>query len=210
LGPIMSKDETKIAFWRRRQWKNERYLGDWSSGEIYEYDLSSNQVSLFAGPFNFVDGILSNYISNDEILLETYTRKSIQTQRNLDESEVFKFRRGITEFPEPSFLDILHAGTSSVDLAGNVYLKGQEKSGKSYFRISVNGEKTFWKIPRDIITMPIMVANPNGKNVVFIYLLYIVKYSKKERAFGYFDIDSAQWFHLEIPPLVSSMPIIVK
>ncbi|MBF0116969.1 MAG: hypothetical protein HQM04_18245, partial [Magnetococcales bacterium] len=210
LGPIMSKDETKIAFWRRKQWKNERYLGDWSSGEIYEYDLSRNKVSLFAGPFNFINGNMSSYLSSDEILLQTYTKHPLNDRREYGASEVFKFRRNIKEFPKPSFMDIQSARIPSVDMNGNIYLSGQEKNGVSYFRISVNNEKTFWKIPRDIISMPVIEATPDGKNIIFIYFAYIVENSKKERAFGYFNIESSKWFHLDIPPLASSIAITVK
>ncbi|MEO5350900.1 MAG: hypothetical protein H7836_14840 [Magnetococcus sp. YQC-3] len=216
LGPIMSIDESKIAYWRRTPWKGERYVGDWSDGEIFEFDLKSKKSNMFAGPFQFSSGAMSRYITDDEILLQTYATKHPLIQhganKKFNRSEVFILKRGTSQFPDPSFTSVEGAGNPSVDQEGNVYLRGQDpRYGSSFFKVYPLGEKQFWQIPHGSISngrTPVVL--PNGRKIVFMYSSDDSNSGNEKSAFGVLDMETSSWFPVDIPPIQSSIPVAVR
>lgn len=219
LGPIMSPDETKIAFWHRKSLKTERYAGDWSDGEIFEYDLKSKQNILFAGPFHFASGVMSRYTSSDNILLQTYA--TIDTlsihgyKKKFHNSEVYMLKRGSTVLPDPLFSDLNDATNPSADTVGNIYSVAwweSNKVGMSFFKKSSSGKIVYWPIPKavGISGLRQLVAAPNGKYIAFIYVVQGARYSDQKNAIGILDTDCSAWFSVEFPHLRMSIPIAVK
>ena len=216
LGPVMSRDEARIAYWRRTSAKGERHARHWSDGDVWEFQLRTGQDQLFAGPFHFFDGIISQYVSNDEVLLQTYaTQSTVQIsdyRKMFNGSEVYKLRRGSTEFPAPSFIDIQNASSPSVDKEGNIYLSGQQlpKFGSAFFRKSPSGETDHWIQPIFQPAGEINVVAPNGQYVAFMYVADGTSYADKKRAFGVLNLGTSEWQQVAIPPLQSSTPVIVR
>ncbi|HEX2530276.1 MAG TPA: hypothetical protein VHK70_02265, partial [Burkholderiaceae bacterium] len=73
IAPVMSKDETRIAYWRNSDvpQPSGRTAG-FGDFDIREYDLRTHKDSLFAGPFHFYEGGNSQYLSDDEIMINSY------------------------------------------------------------------------------------------------------------------------------------------
>jgi len=127
-------------------------------------------------------------------------------------SEVYKLRRGSTEFPAPSFIDIQNASSPSVDKEGNIYLSGQQlpKFGSAFFRKSPSGETDHWIQPIFQPAGEINVVAPNGQYVAFMYVADGTSYADKKRAFGVLNLGTSEWQQVAIPPLQSSTPVIVR
>lgn len=219
LAPVMSKDETKVAYWRKSSGplppSRRSGLGDF---DVREYDMRTQQDSIFAGLFHFLEGGNLQYLSENEILTSSYApRKYAQSlsdyKKRFNSSEVYILTRGATETPDPTFTDVELAKRPSVDSEGNVYLDGQKMPGvgSALFRKSPSGEVTFWRQPHLGGYGPIFVsAAPNGQYIAFIYSAEGTRWAEKKSAMGLLDMGSSKWLPVNIPPLQSSTTRAVK
>ena len=219
LAPVMSKDETKIAYWKILSQREPGGGRGWGDFDVHEYDLKTKQDTLFAGPFHWVSGGNSQYLSENEIMINSYSpRKNGQNmageyQKKFNYSEVYLLKRGAVDIPEPSFADVEHARSPSVDRAGNIYLDGQKMPGvgSAFFRKTPSGEITFWRQPLLGRYGPLYaIVAPNGKYIAFSYAVDGTQYNGRKYALGRLDIGSATWMPTGIPRLGSSTPLVVK
>jgi len=215
LQPIMAPDESKIAYWRSTPLKAERYAGDWADADIWEYDLQTQNDKIFAGPFHFFSGILSQYLGEDEVLLQTYATRETQAndsyKKRFNRSEIYKIKRGAKIFPDPLFTDIQGARSPSVDKSGNYYFHGENlpKVGSAYFKVATTGELVFWERPHFQST-GVETVSPNGAYLAFFYVAKDFRAQDHKRAVGILNIRNSEWLSVNIPSLTSSVAIIVK
>ena len=220
LMPIMSLDETKIAYWHQSPLKGERFVGDWAHNDIYEYDLKTGTDQLFAGPFQFMGGKMIQYISEDEILLESVAIASIvqildEYHKKYNGSQVYKIKRhtDTADFPVPSYTNIEQARNPSVDTNGNVYLQGQYPHGGTTFtKVNSSGPVNYWTKPGNLALTGTreILASPNGSYIAFIYVADGTNYRDRKSTFGQLDTLTSQWLSVDIPPLQTSTPVSVK
>lgn len=217
LAPVMSKVETKIAYWRISSQRLPGGDRGWGDFDVHEYDLKTKREVLFVGPFHWVGGGNPQYLSENELMINSYSpRKNGQNmaneyQKKYNYSQVYLLKRGAVDFPVPSFADVEHAQNSSADRAGNIYLDGQKMPGvgASFFRKAPSGEITLWRRPHLGALRNATVA-PNGQYIAFIYAAEGTRYSARKSAMGLLDTVDSKWLPVDIPSLQSSMPLVVK
>jgi hypothetical protein len=216
LAPFMSKDETKIAYWQISSKPLPSGGRGWGDFDVREYDLKTKQDALFAGPFHFVGGGNSQYLSENEIIInsygpEKYAQSMGDYHKKFNGSEVYKLKRGAIDIPEPSFVDVEHAHSTSVDKAGNIYLDGQKMPGvgSSLFRKTPSGEITYWQRPH-LGALRHVIAALNGEYIAFIYSAEGTQWADRKSAMGVLDTIHSKWLPVAIPQLRSSTPVIVK
>jgi len=217
LAPVMSKDETKIAYWHISSQRTPGGGRGWGDFDMREFDLKTKQDTLFAGPFHFVSGGNSQYVSENEIMINSYSPRinglnmANEYQKKYNYSEVYLLKRGDVEIPVPSFADVEHAKNASADRAGNIYLDGQKMPsvGTALFRRTPSGEITFWQRPHLGALRHVIVA-PNGQYISFIYSADGTRWAEKKSAMGRLDIANSQWIPVSIPTLQSSAQLVVK
>lgn len=209
LAPFMSKDETKVAYWRSGVLRPPESRSTSADFDICEYDLVTKSDHLFAGPHHFFGGGNAQYVSSDEILLGSYgPGKYAQSMgeylKKFNGSEVYKLKRKTVDLPSPSFTTIEHARNPSVDKDGNVYLTGQPPTlGSSFARISPSGEIQYWREPINLGLSGFrqILASPNGRYIAFIYVAEGTNYRDQKSAFGRLETTSSLWTPMTIPAL---------
>lgn len=218
LAPFMSKDETKIAYWRPGVLRPPSSKSMSADFDVCEYDLKSQSDFLFAGPYHFFGGGNAQYTSEDEILLSAYgpgkyAQSMSEYQKKYNGSEVYKLKRKSTNLPIPSFTEVEHARNPSVDKVGNVYLTGQPPSlGSSFSRISPSGEIYYWQEPVNLALSGFrhILAAQNGHYIAFIYVSEGTQYRDQKSAFGRLDTGNSQWTPVAIPALQTSTLLPVR
>lgn len=216
LAPVLSKDETKVAYWRISSQRSQGGGRGWGDFDVHEYDLKTRLDSLFAGPFHFVSGGNLQYASANEIVINSYgPRKYAQSMsdyhKKFNSSEVYILTRGAVDMPNPSFTDVAHAQSPSTDMAGNIYLDGVKMPGvgSAFFRKSLSREINFWQRPHLGALRHATVA-PNGQYIAFIYSAEGTRYSDRKSAIGLLDMDKSKWLPVNIPPVQSSTMLVVE
>lgn len=215
LAPVMSKDETKIAYWKISSQRSPGGGRGWGDFDVREYDLKTKQDNLFAGPFHFVSGGNSQYLTENEIMINSYgPRKYAQSMsayhKKFNSSEVYILTRGAVDMPTPSFIEVTHAVNSSSDGAGNIHLDGlHPNGGMALLRVSSAGVITPWQRPVLGALRHAIVA-PNGQYISFIYSAEGTQWAEKKSAIGMLDTVNSKWIPVSIPPLKSSAQLVVK
>lgn len=215
-GPILSNDDSKIAYWRGALRKpHSKSLA--SQLDIWEFDLKTGADILFTGPFDFFEGGQMQYLPGDnEILFHAYgPRAHAQSMTEYDKrynhSHTYKANRGLTTLPEPILTEIYGSANPMRDRAGNLYFEGAGNDATSLLRKSPQGEIKRWIILRvDFASLFTTVVAPNGAYIAFIYPLPDTRPAEGMHGVGMLDIQTSQWGTLTIPPLESSTPIVVK
>jgi Tol biopolymer transport system component len=218
LAPVMSKDETKIAYWKISSQRTPGGGRGWGDFDMHEYDLKTKQDTLFAGPFHFVSGGNSQYVSENEIMINSYgPRKYAQSmtdyQKKFNSSEVYILKRGAIDMPSPTFTEVELARQPSTDREGNIYLDGQKMPGvgSALFRMAPSGEITIWRQPYlGDVGPQHPVVSPNGLYIAFIYSADGTRWAEKKRAMGMLDTVSSKWIPVSIPLLQASVQLVVK
>lgn len=216
LSPFMSKDETKIAYWKISSKQLPNGGRSWGDFDVHEFDLKTKQDALFVGPFHWVGGGNSQYLSENEMMINSYgPKKYAQSmgdyRKKFNGSQVYVLKRGAVDLPEPSFTDVEHAKNSSADRAGNIYLDGQKMPdvGTSLFRKVPSGEITLWQRPH-LGTLRHVIVAPNGQYIAFIYAAEGTESPDKKSAIGLLDMAHSKWLPVNIPSLQSSTTLVVK
>ncbi len=151
VAPIMSQDETRVAYWRStlRPPGSKTFM---SHFDVWEVDLKTGHDQLFAGPFVFFTRARLQYLSPDELLMGAYGPKEEfapslrEYQKKYNSSSVYRIQRSMTRLPEPILTEVEYANFPSCDHVGNLYFKGQ-RPGTSLFRKSVQGKIEQWGWP---------------------------------------------------------------
>lgn len=215
LAPIMSKEETKIAYWKISSLRTPGGGRGWGDFDMREYNLKTRQDSLFAGPFHFVSGGNSQYVSENEIMINSYgPRKYAQSMSAYHEkynsSEVYILNRGAVDMPSPSFIEVKYAVNSSSDGAGNIYLDGlHPNGGMALLMVSSSGDITSWQRPI-LGALRYVIGAPNGQYISFIYSAEGTRWAEKKSAMGMLDTAHSKWLPVNIPPLRLSKQLVVK
>lgn len=207
--PIMSHDETKIAYWRSAALLPSKSRVLSIDFDVYEYDLKNKNEKLFSGPHHFLDAGELQYFSNNEIILSSYgPRKYGQSigayLKKFNGSEVYKLERGEMDLPTPLFVEIGNVRNPSIDENGKIYLSGQPPSlGMSFVKISPMNEVIFWQANKELAMSGFkqITVSPNGKYIAFIYVAAGKNYRDNKNSFGLFDVSNSNWTSIVIPDL---------
>jgi hypothetical protein len=214
LSPVMSDDETKIAYWKssaQRPPDNRLFLMDF---DIWEYDLKTKQHGIFSGPFNFSEAGALQYISDDEVMISSYGPSQYaqamgEYNRKFNNSQIYKLKRASTVLPFPSFTEISHANYFSADIHKNIYLEGESASeGISFYKISSSGNER-WLRPY-LGNIRSLKVSPDGRYMTFIYVAKNTRYVERLSAIGMVDLAKSEWIPMGMPPLRLSTPIEVR
>lgn len=207
LSPFMSPDESRIAFWRSERLVPPGRRVRLLECDIWEFDRRDMHEQPFAGIFKFVDGGQAQYISDDEILLESFgpSRLFSRYHEIYAGSEIYRMRRGNEVVPTPDVFDgIEHVRMPSMDRAGNLCLWGQTpRYGLTVIRISLDGRRQAWQEgpsqlgpsfePRE------MVCDQAGKYIASIYRDHSVGLGGGTGGMAMLDIATDTWSTLPLP-----------
>ncbi|MET3133959.1 hypothetical protein AAKU55_004252 [Oxalobacteraceae bacterium GrIS 1.11] len=217
LAPFMSKDETKIAYWRSGIFREAGSKSISADFDVCEYDLNEKKDHLFAGPYHFFSGGNSQYISEGEILLGSYgPAKYGQSMgeylKRHNGSEIYIIQRKSADLPTPSLIEVENARNPSIDEVGNIYLTGQKlpKFGSSFFKKSLDGEISLWQEPVNLTALRQVNVAPNGQYMAFIYAADGTNFRDQKSAFGRLNFENSQWVPVSIPALRDSILLSVR
>lgn len=219
-GPILSDDDSKIAYWRGALRKpHSKSLA--SQLDIWEFDLKTGTDALFAGQFDFFEGAQMQYVSGDnEILFHAYgPLAQAQTMSNYSKkynhSQAYRVSRGQSQLPVPILTEVSHADYPTQGKNGELIFKGYQPTS-SFFIRGTQGKVTQWLAPKSFWgpngVSAIDVA-ANGTFIAFIYSLpdkHYDHFKEKQTGIGMLIPSDSQWGTLSIPALESSAPIVVK
>ncbi len=217
VGPVMSDDETRVAYWRAtlRPPGSKTFS---SNFDVWEADLKTGYDQLFAGPFVFFERARLQYLSPDELLVGAYgPRAHAQSMTAYDKkynsSSVYRIQRNLTKLPEPILTEVEYASFPSSDNARNLYFKGA-RPGIALFRKDLRGEIQQWGWPvrygpgdwggggwHDL------AAHPGGSFIAFVYEIKGTSARDAKRRLGLLMMQTSEWRDLNIPSLQSSQLI---
>ncbi|MFY1863823.1 hypothetical protein ACOTCA_07575 [Achromobacter xylosoxidans] len=220
LSPFMSPDESRIAFWRSERLVPPGRRVRLLEFDIWEFDRRGMHEQPFAGIFKFVEGGQAQYISDDEILLESFGPSGLFSRYHeiYAGSAIYRMRRGNEVVPIPVVFDgIEHIRMPSMDRAGNLCLWGQTpRYGLTVIRISADGRRQAWQEgpsqlgpsfePRE------MVCDQAGKHIVSIYRDHPVRPGGGTGGMAMLDIATDTWSTLPLPSAweAEEIPVIVS
>ncbi|UVT19858.1 MAG: hypothetical protein H8K03_19070 [Nitrospira sp.] len=217
VGPIMSDDETRVAYWRStlRPPGSKTFS---SHFDVWEVDLKTGQDRLFAGQFKFFDRSGLQYLSQDEMLVgadgpSQYAQAISKYWAKYNRSAIYRIARGMRALPEPTLTEVEGAQYPSSDRAGNLYFQGQ-RPGISLFRKDRHGEIQQWGWP--VRYGPgdwggggwyDLVADPGGSFIAFVYKIKGTLARDAKRRLGLLITQTSEWRDLNIPALQASQLI---
>lgn len=219
LWPFMSPDETHIAFWKAALLVPPGKRIRLFDFDIWEFDRHDRTERPFASVFHFVDGGQAQYISNDEILFESYgpIDHFSEYHRRYDGNEIYRMRRGADAVPTPDVFDgIEHIRMPSMDRAGSLYLWGQTpRYGLTVIRIAADGRRSGWLQeggaeasfdPREV------VCDPNGKYIASIYRDHPLRFGVGSGGLAMLDMAAKKWSAVPLPPWAQAeeMPVTIS
>ncbi len=186
--------------------------------DIWEFDLSSKENKLFAGPLTFYHAKMISYLSESEIIVggmypfETGTAERPDYLGQYQSSQIFRIKRGMRFAPEPSYYDLPYAKYPTVDRPGNIFYEtAPSKIGFSLTRKDIHGNTTIWRAPRmNMAAVSQYTVDPGGAYVAFIYGGPPIKSTEGTSALGYFDLKTEKWISVNPPPMSESILIPLK
>lgn len=219
-GPILSNDDSKIAYWRGTLRKpHSKSLA--SQLDLWEFDLKTGADALFAGPFGFFEGAQMQYLPGDkEILFHAwgpgaYAQSMSDYDKRYNRSQAYRVTRGQSQLPEPILTEVSHADYPTQEKNGDLIFLG-EKPTISLFRKSAQGQLTQWLAPKSFwgpIGITALDVAANGTYIAFIYSLpdeHYDRFKEKRMGVGMLIPNTSQWETLNIPSLESSTPVVVN
>ncbi|MFY3135639.1 hypothetical protein ACOTFF_04125 [Achromobacter xylosoxidans] len=219
LWPFMSLDETRIAYWRVARLVPPGKRIRLFDFDIWEFDRRGMAERPFASVFHFVDGGQAQYISDDEILFESYgpIDHFSDYHRRYDGNEIYRMRREAGKVPTPDVFDgIEHIRMPSMDRAGSLYLWGQTPSyGLTVIRIAADGQRSGWLQegasgpsfePRQL------VCDPNGRYVAAIYRDHPILFGGGAGGLAMLDVVASKWSTVPLPTLAEAeeIPVVIS
>lgn len=202
LSPFMSRDESRIAFWRTGRILPPGQRLGLLDFDIWEFDRAHATERPFAGIFKFVSGGQAQYLSGDEILFRTFGPAGhLWSYEPLyGGSRIHRMRRGDTRLPEPHvFSGIKYAEMPTMDRAGNLYLWGQTpRYGLSVIRIEPGGQRRAWQpgvrfVPQELI------CDPAGTYLATIYWDQPMDVTNRPGGLAMLDIATDTWTAIALP-----------
>ncbi|WP_253825893.1 hypothetical protein [Achromobacter ruhlandii] len=220
LSPFMSPDESRIAFWRSERLVPPGRRVRLLEFDIWEFDRRDMHEQPFAGIFKFVDGGQAQYVSDDEILLESFgpSRLFSRYHEIYAGSEIYRMRRGNEVVPTPDVFDgIEHAQMPSMDRAGSLCLLGQTpRYGLTAIRISADGRRQAWQavpLPSEPwFEAKELVCDASGRYIASIYRDHPVRFGSGTGGLAMLDIAADSWSTVPLPSLwnAEEIPVAVS
>jgi len=219
--PIMSNDETKIAYFRGelRQPGSKTFAANF---DIWEIDLKNKTDKLFAGPYKFY-GIGQNvqYLKGDEkILVDAYGPKKINN-KEYDYSQIYTIKRGEIEVQEPMTMDgVSHLEKPFLTKNGTMFFYGQGTRdglygrGLGLIRKANNNKIMKWDAVPEFGYKVQILPTPNEEKVFFIYILNDNDPSRRadltKNGIAFLDTTNSKWQKFDVPLVSSSLVIPVS
>lgn len=215
ISPSMSPDEKKISYLIAETDQPPARGVNFSYFDIWEFDLSTGENKLFAGPLRFFHATTISYLSDSEILagalapLNTGSNELRDYLNRFKGSEIYRVRRAIRFGPEPIFYDLPFAKFPTSDGLGNIYYETQpQKIGFALTRRDISGATTIWREPHmQLCNVSQIVAARSGSYIGFLYGGDAIESKSGRNALGYFDIERETWNPLT-PPLITESQLI--
>ncbi len=204
--PLMSPDETRVAYWSAQIVRPEGSKTSTSGYELHEFDLRSGRDSLFSSSVRFFLADRFQYRDPDHILADAYGplfsgKTSFGYLKKFNFSQLYCFDRELQQLSDPCVTEVAWASKPSFDQHGNLFLYGQhQKFGVGLFKISEQEIKKFWKLP-SVADQGIssLVVAPAGNYLAFTYPTASARRIKNHRALGLFDVQNERWISLLLP-----------
>lgn len=220
LWPFMSQDESRVAFWRSERLVPPGRRVRLLEFDIWELDRRTMREQPFAGIFKFVDGGQAQYISDDEVLFESFgpSRLFSRYHERYAGSEIYRMRRRDVAVPTPVVFDgIEHAQMPSMDRAGSLCLWGQTpRYGLTAIRISGDGRRQAWQevpLPSEPWFEPReLVCDSSGRYIASIYRDHPVRFGGGTGGLAMLDIATDSWSTVPLPSLweAEEIPVAVS
>ena len=223
MGPVMSHDERRIAYWRATQ----RRPGAKSFAEkfdVWEVDLQTGTDQLFASSWGFFEGGQMQYLKNDtRLVLRTYLpthgkvpgltdSNAIEWrnayQQKYHNSFIYQLQRGADVLPHPLDTGVSYARAPSLDSAQNLYFVG-DKPKYAFFRRAEDGSLTQWMYPWGSLDQEeSVVAFSDGSCLAFVF--YYKNQDVSKKGIALFDVKKQTWTQLSIPNFEEGSSIEIK
>jgi len=220
--PIMSNDETKIAYFKAKLRKpgSKSFAAQF---DIYEIDLKNKTDKLFAGPYEFFETGNMQYLKGDkEILVHAYVplndeaRGGLSTGKYTDKysnSSIYKISRGAEGLLEPMVMEGFtnirdpFSGTS-----GSIYFYGQEvKTGMQLSKKNIRGNISKWEPTLEHAYIRQIIVNSDESKIFFCYTFFEPNRFKRtnihKSGIAYLNTKTSEWKKLEVPLVNSSKEI---
>lgn len=209
--PAISPDESKIAYWLSGRVRRPGAKTMFMDFDIYEIDLASQKNVLFSGPYKFFLAQGLKYKNNNAIIANAYAPTAFTTsmgtyRAKFGSSEIYLFRRGISEFPEPEFSSIPSATSPTFSSNKRAFVLGSPRPhGMSIVEASDKSEIRHWRIPR-LAEQGIasIAASPTGTYIVFIYSITPLSSAEPKNNLGIFDLLEERWIPVSLPTFDSA------
>jgi len=203
--PVMSPDESKIAYWSATQISVAQGQPKQRTQELREFDLSTALDRLFAGPFHFRLGGNFEYRDHDRIavqILGTPKRESISVEdKQVLLLEIVDLHRDAQVLPAPVVAETFMYVAAMYDGHQRLHMMTQEKNlALSLMKINALGEKYIWQSPRFPKGGPLAMAVPaDGRYTAFIYRTESLIKSNQRNRLGYFCGCNGGWYSVRLP-----------
>ncbi len=214
--PVMSPDETKVAYWSAVTAPNEKELRQIPMTELHEFDLTTKVDRLFAGPFQFQLSGNLQYRTNDEIAVQMFGASArppkILNGEKLHLVEVVSIKRNSTTLPEPLTARAAIYTSAILDKKQRVHILMQEKSRAfMMIKIDAQGETYLWKSPPYPLGGPIVTSvSHDGRFTGFIYMTNPILTADMKNRLGVFCSCDGGWYSVRLPHFESAETIEVR
>ncbi|MDX8399017.1 MAG: hypothetical protein R8K20_02065 [Gallionellaceae bacterium] len=159
--PALSHSGKKVIFAQAEQVRNSgmTVAAHW---DLWELDLETGKLGLFAGHFRFYQMGLSTYFADDQrVLLNgdspksqldaltgSFSSRLSEYNKRYKNSGVFVVRRGSKELEVPLFTDFSFANGACLDASENMYFEATGvKEGTRFRRSGRDGHQISWPPP---------------------------------------------------------------
>ncbi len=206
--PVMSPDETKIAYWSATGAPTSSGIPH--TQEVREFDLATNADRLFAGPFDFRLGGNLEYLSNDELAVQAFGTRGIPQKKGNGDSgygmEVVQLRRDATVLPDPLLAQPFMYAAAMPDQRGQLHYVLQLNSREfAMVRKTAQGDTKVRKSPLLPQGGPAVLATPpDGRYAAFIYMSTPDLTAIRKTQLGFFCWCNGDWYSVRIPAAESA------
>ncbi len=223
--PIMSNDETKIAYFKAKLRKSgsKTFAAQF---DIHEIDLKAKTDKLFAGPYQFFETGHMQYLKGDrEILVHAYVPMNKGGNGGLDvwdytkkysNSSIYKISRGAVGLLEPTMIEgFINIRDPSSSVSGAIYFYGQEiKTGMQLSKKDIRGNISTWEPTLEYAYISQIIVNSDESKIFFCYTFYepdrFKRTNIRKSGIAYLNTKTSEWKKLEIPSVDSSKIIPVS
>jgi hypothetical protein len=185
--------------------------------DLWELDLKTSAVTLFAGKFEFFQMGHSVYFPDDQrVLLNgdvpmskelvgpsgTLAKSYQDYARRYNNSYVFVVKRGQTILDSPLFTDLSWVGQSSMDAQGNMCFTagGGPKEGTRIRRVGLDGSRQSWAYPPQNSDQSTILGTDVSKDGRYLVLaLSDGPMLSKNRKIMLLDTVSGTWREVVLP-----------